>query len=250
MPPIPTGLASPAGYAIAITVTVSGTLLAVAWMGWDVAKGRLPLSFPPLFLVSALLCPFADPGGSVTANFQYFLSADSTVLATTFGRPIGFLQISTWTCWMGLYGYAAIYTLRRKWSPLRLWALYAACVILNTAAQWLWLNYASLFTYYGSQPFRILGVPFVWPFLTVGAVMVAGVAAWFVHSQTTGYRKLFVLPTASVAFMACYAATAWPTTFALGTELPILWSSLLGMMSLLLVFGVLDLLFRRYPTPR
>lgn len=235
----PSGWSTPAAFTTTLIIEGIATLIGIIWIGRDVARGRRPLPFLLLLLGSTALAVFPDAAGTAVANLQYFPSEGSPILFTAFGRPEGLFTILGWTAWGTILGYAAVIVVERGWSPARIGALYGGIVAADIVLEIVFVHFLSVYTYFGSQPAEILDVPFSWPFATVATGMAIGLVMWALYPRFTGYRRLLLLLVAPGVFMGFMAVTTWPTSLALGLELPTPGASALGLLSVVFVVGAL-----------
>lgn len=237
----PSGTTSPAAYVSATVAAGIVVVAAVAWIAWSVVKGQRSLSFLLIMVGSAALLCLPDAIVVALTNLQYFPSTASPVVIEAFGRPQTPFPLVAWMAWGCSMGYAAIVVVERDWPMTRIWSLYAAIVVLDVLAELVMIHVWGLYTYFGSQPWTIFGVPFVWPFAYVGAIMLVGLPIRYFQSYVTGYWRVLLVFVAPGVYTAVMAATVWPSFLAVGADLSAGWSTLIGLVSVLLVLVVFHL---------
>lgn len=237
----PTGTASPTATTVVLAVVGFAALCVVGWSMRDTLAKRSSLGL--WLLLSAAIGGFAETNSDILTGVQFFAAEHGRIVYSAFGRTIAPWVFTAWILWGLALGYTTIWAADKGWPRARMWQLFGGCLMLDLVGESL-LQHAGMYTYFGSQPLALFGVPIVWLFNWAATFMTAGLLARHLHARTSGYRRLLLLPLVGGISVAYPAFTAWPSTLGLGMEVSALWANLLALASILTILGTLDSVFR------
>lgn len=190
-------------------------IVGAVWLGCLVfairsgVRRRDPLGL--LLMAGGALAVLQEPVVDVLG--YVWVRSDLTVF-TTFGRPMPVWAVLAYSIFWGFQPYAWWVLADRGLSrPLFRWMV-VACFAVNLVIEWPILA-TGIYTYYGDQPFEILGFPLHWLFVNgVGVIATATVVVanrrWF-----TGWRVLMVVLVPPVATPGMSLASGLPVFSAL-----------------------------------
>jgi hypothetical protein len=199
-------------YNIVLAVSFGLLALALAWVLVDCRKtGRL---LPLLILIGCAIASLEECLFDVFCNVwwaQYGVKPFYRIL--NISVPLWMLPAYGW--FMGGGGYLMYRKLQAGITPRQLWLFYfsfwAANLALELPALWL----GNIYTYYGPQPFQILGFP-LWMAATNSLVPIClGFVFYSLDDTLRGPRALLAVAIAPMIVGAAEFTAAWPTWLAL-----------------------------------
>nr|WP_232327807.1 hypothetical protein [Kibdelosporangium sp. MJ126-NF4]CEL13419.1 hypothetical protein [Kibdelosporangium sp. MJ126-NF4]CTQ99108.1 hypothetical protein [Kibdelosporangium sp. MJ126-NF4] len=212
-----------------ITAAMAVWLIGLAvWAIRDWATRRRP--HLALIMYSAPLAVCVEPVLDQILNVQHFHSRDALIIFTAFDRDITAWLVMAAAAWFGTMIYLAMTAVDQGWPSGKLWRLYAGLVIFTLAGEII-VTGAGIYTYYGSQPLKVFGVPFAMPFIYASAFMVLGLVTHHFTAHVHGVRRLLFLPVISSTFVGAIALMAWPLTLGIGMTLSTSAMTVLGAVS-------------------
>ncbi|WP_151484877.1 hypothetical protein [Streptomyces albicerus] len=212
-------------------ITAESAIWLIGLAGWaarDWFKHRRPEL--ALLICSAAAAVLAITIACPLINVRHFPSDDAVIAYSAFGRDFALWLFLKNTAWMGTAGYLVMKAAERGWSARRLWGLYAAAVVFEVVAEAVMVK-RGFYLYDGSQPARMFGIPFAWPFILTAVMMLFGLAAFQFFHHVHGRQRLLLLPAASGAVAGACVCMGWPLFLGGGMNLSTPAMSALGVLS-------------------
>jgi hypothetical protein len=182
--------------------------------------------------VSSLIEPFYDYASgawwatNLTSSFESF---DGRIYNPYF-FPLGY------AVWIGLGTYVAYRIFRRAPSRNRILLMFGVLALGEPVLELPWLG-TDLFSYYGTQPYRVFGYSLVWCAINASGLAFTGALLLTLRPRLTGKRILWAaaLPFADIGW---YFACAWPMWFAMQADASklVLWAT--GTVSIAAACGM------------
>ncbi|MFD8320718.1 hypothetical protein [Kitasatospora purpeofusca] len=233
VPPPPEGpLPDPMVLAVISAVLA---VTATAILGWVIRSFVKERSTLGIFIVSAaLIGATVEPEWDFLLGVQFFPASGTPALYSPYGLNVFLWFFGAWVVWVCLIGIPVIYADRRGRRSSDLWWILVAGILFDATAQAL-VSRLHVSTYYGPQPFKILGgAPFHVPVVLATAFATSGLLLGRLHDRLPGYRKLAALPVSGLATTAVVAWANLPVFLGRGTGLSSTALNLLGLVSIAL----------------
>ncbi|WP_280404843.1 hypothetical protein [Nocardia brasiliensis] len=185
-----------------------------------------------IFLISAaLMAAFVEAPFDALLNVQ-FLNDSTIIVLTAFDRPIPLFAFLCYAGWVSAESFVTWIALDHGWTPSKIWKLYAAFVAFDFIMEAILLR-LGIYVYAGSQPLRIGGVPFIWPFVNNICVMTLGFVLYrFSARPYNALRRASLLPATSGILLGLAVVVAWPSILGVGMNLDVLPLTVLSIGSL------------------
>jgi hypothetical protein len=171
--------------------------------------------------VSSLIEPFYDYVGGAwwaTNLTNAFSSFDGRIFNPYF-FPLGY------ACWVGLGAYVSYRIFLKRPRRSRMLIGFAAVALCEPILELPWIH-THLFSYYGPQPYIMLGYSLVWCAINTSGVAFAGAVLLAMRCNLHGWgsARAAVVP---FLVIGSYFAVAWPTWLAYqaGASAPVLWAA-------------------------
>jgi hypothetical protein len=196
-----------------------GLVVLAALVYAGIKREWLLFALLPAAAVSSLIEPFYDAVGgawwatNLTSAFESF---DGRIFNPYF-FPLGY------ACWIGLGSYASYRIFLKKPRRSRMLWGFAIVALMEPVLELPWIH-TKLFSYYGPQPYQVLGYSLVWCAINTAGVALGGTLLLAMRTKLHGAGNLRA---AAVPFVliGSYFACAWPTWLAYqaGAPAPVLW---------------------------
>lgn len=197
-------------------------LVVLAALVWAVVRREwILVALLPAAAVSSLIEPFYDYVGGAwwaTNLTNAFSSFDGRIFNPYF-FPLGY------ACWVGLGAYVSYRIFLKRPRRSRMLIGFAAVALCEPILELPWIH-THLFSYYGPQPYIMLGYSLVWCAINTSGVAFAGAVLLAMRSNLHGWgsARAAVVP---FLVIGSYFAVAWPTWLAYqaGASAPVLWAA-------------------------
>jgi hypothetical protein len=148
---------------------------------------------PLLFLLGGLISIVFEPIADVL-GFCYFPSDGQWVGLAVFDRDIPFFMYAVYSWFVGGQAYLFYTNFQEgRITKSGLWSLYGTLILVNAALELPGLL-MGVYTYYGYQPFQVLGFPLWWPALNPVMPITAGFLAHSLQPHLSGLgHVVFIL---------------------------------------------------------
>lgn len=226
----------------------AATIVMCVWAVLEWRRHRPALS---VFFIGSIFSAWGDAGFRLMAGLHTPPETSHPVLYEGFGIQVGIWMLPLFPVYVAGIGYLTYLALERRWSPRRFWAIIAASICADAAAEWLAINVGQMYVYRGPQPLQVLGLPLVSPFALVAAPALTGALVFFMDRHLNGVRKLLLIPLAGAAAPGMTTVVAWPMILARHSSLNPTVVSLFGLATIayiLIVFHVLTTFLRQAPS--
>jgi hypothetical protein len=121
---------------------------------------------------------------------------------------------------LGMQGYIAWRAFSNRVDARTIWRLLAAFAASDVLLEWAGLN-LDVYAYYGTQPLKILGLPFWYVPLNAGGPLIAGAIFYLLLPHFRGPRILALLGVFPMSFALMYGGCGWPMWLSLQSDWPI-----------------------------
>lgn len=166
-------------------------------------------------------------GGAFIASFQEAIYDVSVLVWWAENGPAPLyraynISVPTWMAlaypwFIGGMGYWAYRQFNDGMTPTKLWKLYFFGWFANMVLEIPALQLGNIYTYYGNQPFVILGFPMWMAFTNTLMPILVGAALHSLDDILKGPRALLVLAIVPMCTSAAEIASGWPIWFALNS---------------------------------
>jgi hypothetical protein len=186
-------------------------------MVWIVKEAMRTRSMIPVFIMI----------GAAVASLQE-CAFDVMVLVTwaeeghvplyrLFDRSIPVWMVLAYPWYIGGQGYWMYKHLKEGITTKQLWKLYFFAWGANAFLEIPALQIGNIYTYYGDQPFQILGFPLWMAWVNALMPILMGVLIYSLDSVLKGGRALLVIPLVPMAVGTTQIAIGWPTWLGLNS---------------------------------
>lgn len=186
-------------------------------MFWIVKEARATRSLVPVLILAgaALACLqecIYDPNVLVWWS-QY----GHTPLYRFFNISVPFWMLLAYPWYIGGQGYWMYRKLQQGMTAPQLWKLYFFAWVANMFLEIPALQIGNIYTYYGDQPFELLGFP-VWMAMTNALMpILLAVTVYSLRDVLTGPRALLIVPLVPMTTGASQIIAGWPIWIALNS---------------------------------
>ena len=214
IPSQPVDFAMPA---MAQAIFTYGNVLPLAVIGFLALRyARQNKSFiPPLLLVGGLLSMFIEPVVDVL-GLCYFPDQGSWRAFRAFNVTIPLFMVPVYAWYVGGQAFLVFRILERGMTASKFVQTWLILILVNGALETPGLL-LGVYTYYGAQPFQVLGFPWWWTFCNALMPMTAAVLTFKLRPYLGGLRCLLVVPIVPMADGLVNGAIGWPTWVALNS---------------------------------
>jgi hypothetical protein len=215
IPEVPSGLHMPASAEFAFTVYQAipiAIFVIYAARVWRRERDVLPF----LFLLGGAACVLIEPIVDNLGLCDFPVEGQRWTQLAVLNRHIPLFVGEAYTWYVGGQAYL-IYRLLKKGTPGPvLWRCYFIFAVANFALEVPGLQ-IDAYTYYGNQPFWVLGFPLWWAFVNPLMPMTFAVAVYRMRHRLVGWMALGVVVLAPMADAVANAAAGWPVWLALNS---------------------------------
>ncbi|HEV8625860.1 MAG TPA: hypothetical protein VG034_15500 [Acidimicrobiia bacterium] len=121
---------------------------------------------------------------------------------------------------LGLQGYVAYRAFSARADVGAIWRLVGIFAAADILLEWSGLN-LDVYAYYGTQPLKILGLPFWYVPLNAGGPLIAGAIFYLLKPHFRGPRIFALLGVFPMSFALMYFGCGWPMWLSLQSDWPI-----------------------------
>ncbi|OAG35262.1 hypothetical protein AYO21_10533 [Fonsecaea monophora] len=204
-----------------------------------------------LFMLGGSLCVVLDP--LINALGCCYFAKTDLILHAHDGRPIPWFMLASYGTFNGGFGYWWFTKFRSQKAPMTaggVWKLWAFAYVSNLFLEYP-VNQWGLQSYFGYQPFKVLGMPLWFP--AVNSTMPI-VAASIINVLTKaevlkGWKKLAIILIIPSADILANGAMAWPVWIALAVDEGYHISYPMGIVTFILVAISLTLVGLQFDGP-
>lgn len=168
-----------------------------------------------LFLIGGICCVAYEPIVDILGCCA-FPAEDQWTTFSAFGSDVPIFVHMTYTWYVGGLAIVVVRMLERRASARSLWTLFGVLSVGEFLLEIPGLQ-LDLWTYYGEQPFEVLGFPLWWGPVNALMPMVSGAAIYFLREFFTGWRIIGIVPLDVMADGVANAASAWPVWLTLNS---------------------------------
>ncbi|VWX50198.1 hypothetical protein [Novosphingobium sp. 9U] len=214
MPEPPVHMAMSPYYPYILAISIAIFCAATAYAARDAKRtGRwLPL----LVIAGAAIASFQECIYDV-AVLVWWAELDTTPMYRIFNRSVPLWMVFAYPWFIGGMGYWAYRHFQDGMRSATLWKLYFFGWFANLLLEVPALQIGDIYTYYGEQPFKILGFP-IWMAMTNTLMPIfVGAALHALDDVLRGPRALLTLVLVPAATASAEIASGWPIWLALNS---------------------------------
>lgn len=201
------------------------SILAINWIVlglvalWILKEARSTRSFVPvLILAGAALACLQECAYDVMV-LVWWPQYGHDPLYRFFNISVPFWMLLAYPWYIGGQGYWMYKKLQQGMTSGQLWKLYGFAWLANMFLEIPPLQIGNIYTYYGDQPFQLLGFP-VWMAMTNSLMPILLAAAVYTLRDTlTGLRALLIIPLVPMTTGTAQIIAGWPIWLALNSGL-------------------------------
>ena len=184
---------------------------------WIVKESRRHGNFiPVLIVVGAALASLHECIYDVMV-LVWYPQYGHTPLYRAFNISVPVWMLAAYPWYIGGMGYWMFKKLNQGMSTQQLWKLYVFAWGANMFLEIPALQIGNIYTYYGNQPFQILGFP-LWMAMTNSLMpILLGALVYALRDVLTGGRTLMIIPLVPMATGTAQIVAGWPVWFALNS---------------------------------
>lgn len=214
MPDPPVNMAMSPLYPYVLALSIVIFLAALAYAVIDMRRTARVL--PLLVLAGAAIASFQECIYDV-AVLVWWADVDTVPMYRLFNRSVPLWMIFAYPWFIGGMGYWAYSQFQRGMGSARLWKLYFFGWFANLLLEVPALQIGNIYTYYGEQPFKILGFP-MWMAMTNTLMPIfVGALLHVFDDVLRGPRTLFVLILVPAGTASAEISSGWPIWLALNS---------------------------------
>lgn len=233
-----------------LIITVGTVIWLAALAGWAVHDRVKHRRTRALVLIGAgAATALVEATATHLMDIRYFPSADSLIVYSAFGRDISLWVVLMYPAWVGGVSYLVGVAADRGWTGSRLWRVYLAALLFDIAAE-IGMVQVGFYSYEGSQPAQVFGVPFAWPVVFTSTLMAFVLAARQFLARTRGAAQLLVVLATPGILLGGVCLLGWPMLLGAGMNLDTATMSALGVVSTAVALLSSHALFRLPAAPR
>jgi len=211
-PPVNMAMSPFYPYILALSIGIFIAALAYGWRDMQRTGRWLPL----LVLAGAGIASFQECIYDV-AVLVWWAEVDTTPMYRLFNRSVPLWMVFAYPWFIGGMGYWAYSRFREGMSRGQLWKLYFFGWFANLLLEVPALQIGHIYTYYGEQPFKLLGFP-VWMAMTNTLMPIfVGAILHLLDDVLRGPRALFALILVPAGTASAEIAAGWPMWLALNS---------------------------------
>jgi lipoprotein signal peptidase len=214
IPALPTGMVMSPYYNIILFINM---LVFAAILVWCIREARRSGSaIPVLIMIGAGIASLQECAFDVMVLVNW---ADSghTPLYRIFDRSVPIWMLFAYPWFIGGQGYWMYRKLQQGMTGKQLWSLYFFAWFANLFLEVPALQLGNIYTYFGNQPFRILGFPLWMAWVNALMPILLASAVYAYRDSFTGVRSLLVLAVVPMAVGAAQIMIGWPIWLALNS---------------------------------
>ena len=214
IPAPPTGMVMSPQYDLILGLNV---VVLAAVLVWIFREARRTSSLiPVLIMIGAAVASLEECAFDVVVLVNW-AQYGHTPLYRIFDRSVPIWMALAYPWFIGGMGYWMYSRLKRGMTLKQLWALYffgwGANLFLEIPA----LQIGSIYTYYGNQPFQILGFPLWMAWTNSLMPILMGALIYTLDNLLTGFRSLLVIALVPMAVGTAQIVAGWPSWLALNS---------------------------------
>lgn len=168
-----------------------------------------------LFLIGGFCCVAYEPIVDILGACAFPENGQWTSISA-FGSDVPVFVHMTYIWYVGGLAIVVLRMLERRASAKSLWILFGVLSVGEFVLEIPGLQ-LDLWSYYGEQPFEVLGFPLWWGPVNALMPMVSGAAIYLLRDYFTGPRLLLLVPVDVMADGVANAVAAWPVWLTLNS---------------------------------
>jgi hypothetical protein len=214
IPTAPVGIVMSPYYHLILGINV---LVLAAVLVWIVREARRTSSLiPVLIMIGAAVSSLEECAFDVMVLVNW---ADSghTPLYRIFDRSVPLWMVLAYPWFIGGMGYWMYSRLKQGMTAKQLWSLYFFAWGANLFLEVPPLQIGNIYTYYGNQPFQILGFPLWMAWTNALMPIFLGALVYALDDILTGVRSWLVVAIVPMAVGAAQIVAGWPIWLALNS---------------------------------
>ena len=246
IPVVPIGMEMSPHYSLILGINVIVLAAVLAWVVKD--SRRTALVIPLLMMAGAAVASLEECAFDVMVLVNW-ADHGHTPLYRIFDRSVPIWMVLAYPWFIGGMGYWMYKKLNEGMAAKQLWTLYffgwGANLFLEIPA----LQIGSIYTYYGNQPFQILGFPLWMAWTNSLMPILMGAAVYAFKHLLSGLRSLLVVALVPMAVGAAQIIAGWPIWLTLnsGAGYGVTYAAALATLGLSLI--VVYLVSAKFCTP-
>jgi lipoprotein signal peptidase len=214
IPNAPVGMVMSPHYDVILAINF---VVLAAVMVWIIKEARQTRSLTPvLLMVGAALASMSECIYDVMVLVQW-ADYGHTPLYRIFNLAVPIWMVAAYPWFIGGMGYWMYKQLKKGMTASQLWKLYffawAANLFLEVPA----LQLGNIYTYYGNQPFQILGFPLWMAWTNALMPILLGTVVYACEDVLVGARRLMIVFLVPMATGTAQIAVGWPIWLALNS---------------------------------
>jgi hypothetical protein len=214
IPPMPTGMMMSEHYDLIFAANVVILAAVLVWIVKDVR--RTHSAVPLLIMAGAVLASLLECAFDVMVLVNW-ADHGHTPMYRLFNRSVPTWMLLAYPWFIGGQGYWMYKKLKEGMTTKQLWTLYFFSWIANMLLEIPALQIGNIYTYYGNQPFQILGFPLWMAWTNSLMPILLGALIYACDDVLKGGRTWLVIPLVPMAVGTAQIAAGWPIWLALNS---------------------------------
>jgi hypothetical protein len=204
---MPAGMTMSPHYTLILAINV---VVLAAVMVWIIKEARQTRSLVPvLIMIGAAVASLQECAFDVMVLVNW-AEHGHTPLYRIFDRSVPIWMVLAYPWFIGGQGYWIYKKLKQGMTAKQLWTLYFFAWIANMFLEIPALQLGNIYTYYGNQPFQILGFPLWMAWSNSLMPILMGVVIYACDDILRGARSLLIVPLVPMAVGTAQITTGWP----------------------------------------
>lgn len=192
-------------------------IVLAAVMAWIIKEARATRSFTPvLLMIGAGLASMSECIYDVMVLVQW-ADYGHTPLYRIFNLSVPIWMIAAYPWFIGGMGYWVYKQLKQGMTSAQLWKLYFFAWGANLFLEVPALQLGNIYTYYGNQPFQILGFPLWMAWTNALMPILLGTVVYACENALLGARSVLIIFLVPMATGTAQIAVGWPIWLALNS---------------------------------
>lgn len=214
IPPLPTGMVMSQHYELILAVNVAVLAGVMVWILKEAGRTRSLL--PVFIMIGAAVASLMECAFDVMVLVNW-AEYGHTPLYRIFDRSVPTWMVLAYPWFIGGQGYWMYKKLKEGMAAKQLWKLYVFAWFANMFLEIPALQLGDIYTYYGNQPFQILGFPLWMAWSNSLMPILMGAVIYACDDILKGLRSLLIVPLVPMAVGTAQIVSGWPIWLALNS---------------------------------
>lgn len=189
----------------------------------------------PIFLLVVIgggACILIEPIVDIMGGCWHPVHGQWT-LFSAMGRPMPYWLFAAYFVYFGGQTALIMRYIDRGLAPKLVWSMWAFAIVSDIILEEVLMRF-QVYAYYGNQPLILNKFPIWWAPVNSLAVLLGALLIHRFRLWLTGIRSLLIVPAVVSISAAVNGATAWPTWFAINSDLGVVGTQLAGLATVAL----------------